>query len=67
MTDRQIKILRAIVEQYAEVAVPVGSVLLAKTFYVSSATIRRNGQIRRNGLYRTPIHLSWSYTNRQRL
>ncbi len=40
MTDRQAKILRAIVEQYAEVAVPVGSVLLAKTFGVSSATIR---------------------------
>lgn len=40
MTDRQAKILQAIVEQYAEVAVPVGSVLLAKTFGVSSATIR---------------------------
>lgn len=40
MTDRQEKILRAIVEQYAEVAAPVGSVLLAKTFNVSSATIR---------------------------
>ena len=40
MTSRQEKILRAIVEQYAEVASPVGSVLLAKTFGVSSATIR---------------------------
>jgi heat-inducible transcriptional repressor len=40
MTDRQAKILHAIVEQYAEVAAPVGSVLLAKTFGVSSATIR---------------------------
>ncbi|MCU0667112.1 MAG: transcriptional regulator [Patescibacteria group bacterium] len=40
MTDRQAKILSAIIEQYAEVAVPVGSVLLAKTFGVSSATIR---------------------------
>lgn len=40
MTDRQAKILYAIVEQYAEVAAPVGSVLLAKTFGVSSATIR---------------------------
>ncbi len=40
MTERQAKILHAIVEQYAEVAVPVGSVLLAKTFGVSSATIR---------------------------
>jgi len=40
MTDRQIAILVAIVEQYAEVAVPVGSVTLAKLFGVSSATIR---------------------------
>ncbi|MEI6237201.1 MAG: transcriptional regulator [Candidatus Saccharibacteria bacterium] len=40
MTDRQQKILCAIVEQYAEVAAPVGSVLLANLFGVSSATIR---------------------------
>ena len=40
MTERQAKILQAIVEQYAEVAAPVGSVLLAKTFGVSPATIR---------------------------
>jgi len=40
MTDRQRKILSAIVEQYAEVASPVGSNLLAKLFGVSSATIR---------------------------
>lgn len=40
MTDRQKQILSAIVEQYAEVAVPVGSSLLAKAFGVSSATIR---------------------------
>lgn len=40
MTDRQTKILATIIEQYAEVAVPVGSVLLAKLFNVSSATIR---------------------------
>lgn len=40
MTSRQAKILCAIVEQYAEVAVPVGSVLLANLFGVSSATIR---------------------------
>jgi heat-inducible transcriptional repressor len=40
MTDRQANILRAIVEQYAEVASPVGSSLLAKVFNVSSATIR---------------------------
>ena len=40
MTERQINILAAIIEQYAEVAVPVGSVTLAKLFGVSSATIR---------------------------
>jgi heat-inducible transcriptional repressor len=40
MTDRQQQILAAIVEQYAEVASPVGSSLLAKVFSVSSATIR---------------------------
>ena len=40
MTERQRQILNAIVEQYAEVASPVGSNLLAKVFKVSSATIR---------------------------
>jgi heat-inducible transcriptional repressor len=40
MTDRQIQILAAIIEQYAEIAAPIGSVLLAKLFDVSSATIR---------------------------
>ncbi|PID31302.1 transcriptional regulator [Candidatus Saccharibacteria bacterium] len=40
MTDRQLAILNAIVEQYAEIASPVGSVMLAKLFGVSSATIR---------------------------
>jgi heat-inducible transcriptional repressor len=40
MTQRQAKILSAIIEQYAEVAAPVGSVMLAKLFKVSSATIR---------------------------
>ncbi len=40
MTDRQAKILTTIIEQYAEVAAPVGSVMLAKLFNVSSATIR---------------------------
>ena len=40
MTQRQQAILNAIVEQYAEVASPVGSTLLAKLFNVSSATIR---------------------------
>jgi heat-inducible transcriptional repressor len=40
MTDRQERILQAIVEEYAEVASPVGSSLMAKVFGVSSATIR---------------------------
>jgi heat-inducible transcriptional repressor len=40
MTERQIKILATIIEQHAEVAAPVGSVMLAKLFGVSSATIR---------------------------
>ena len=40
MTERQAAILVAIIEQYAEIAVPVGSVTLAKLFGVSSATIR---------------------------
>ncbi len=40
MTERQAQILAAIVEQYAEVASPVGSLMLAKLFGVSSATIR---------------------------
>jgi heat-inducible transcriptional repressor len=40
MTDRQANILIAVIEQYAEVASPVGSITLAKLFGVSSATIR---------------------------
>jgi heat-inducible transcriptional repressor len=40
MTDRQREILAAIIEQHAEIAAPVGSVMLAKLFGVSSATIR---------------------------
>ena len=40
MTERQKLLLSAIVEQYAEVASPVGSSLLCKVFSVSSATIR---------------------------
>ena len=40
LSERQQKILAAIIEQYAEVAAPVGSSLLAKVFGVSSATIR---------------------------
>lgn len=40
MTERQAKLLAAIIEQYAEIAAPVGSITLAKLFGVSSATIR---------------------------
>ena len=40
MTERQIQILAASIEQHAEIAAPVGSVMLAKLFNVSSATIR---------------------------
>lgn len=40
MTERQLAILSAIIEQYAEIASPVGSVTLAKLFGVSSATVR---------------------------
>lgn len=40
MSPRQKQILIAVIEQYAEVAAPVGSSLLAKVFNVSSATIR---------------------------
>ena len=40
MTNRQREILYAIIEEYAELATPVGSVTLAKLFDCSSATIR---------------------------
>ena len=40
ITERQKGILFAIIEEYAEMAAPVGSVTLAKLFDVSSATIR---------------------------
>lgn len=40
LTSRQEKILFSIIEEYAEVATPVGSVTLAKLFDVSPATIR---------------------------
>lgn len=40
MTERQIQILAAIIEQHAEIAAPIGSIMLAKLFKVSSATIR---------------------------
>ena len=40
ITERQKEILFAIIEEYSELATPVGSVTLAKLFDVSSATIR---------------------------
>jgi heat-inducible transcriptional repressor len=55
MTERQSKILSAIVEQYAEVASPVGSTLLAKLFNVSSATIRSEmAELERMGFIAQP-------------
>src|SRR5882762_7069496 len=55
MTDRQKQILSAIVEQYAEVASPVGSSLLAKLFGVSSATIRAEmAQLEEQGFIMQP-------------
>src|SRR6185312_6509745 len=55
MTERQKRILSAIIEQYAEVAVPVGSSLLAKVFNVSSATIRAEmAELERLGFIRQP-------------
>ena len=55
MTDRQNALLRAIVEQYAEVASPVGSSLLAKAFNVSSATIRAEmAELERLGFIHQP-------------
>jgi heat-inducible transcriptional repressor len=55
MTERQAKILQAIIEQYAEVASPVGSSLLAKLFDVSSATIRSEMvALERNGYIKQP-------------
>jgi heat-inducible transcriptional repressor len=55
MTARQEQILKAIVEQYAEVASPVGSSLLAKVFNVSSATIRAEmAELERLGLIHQP-------------
>ncbi len=55
MTERQQKILAAIIEQYAEVASPVGSSLLAKVFNVSSATIRAEmAELERGGYIMQP-------------
>lgn len=58
MTERQQQILRAIVEQYAEVASPVGSSLLAKVFNVSSATVRAEMAELERGGYITQPHTS---------
>lgn len=55
MTDRQTQILSSIIEQYAEVASPVGSSLLAKVFHVSSATIRAEmAELEREGYIMQP-------------
>lgn len=55
MTQRQEKLLAAIIEQYAEVASPVGSSLLARAFDVSSATIRSEmAELERLGYIKQP-------------
>lgn len=55
MTSRQENILAAIIEQYAEVASPVGSSLLAKVFSVSSATVRSEmSELERLGYIKQP-------------
>lgn len=55
MSERQKAILISIVEQYAEVASPVGSSLLAKLFGVSSATIRAEmAELERMGYIKQP-------------
>ena len=55
LSSRQASILAAIVEAYAEVGHPVGSVTLAKLFQVSSATIRNEmGYLERLGYIAQP-------------
>lgn len=55
MTDRQREILYAIIEEYAELATPVGSVTLAKLFDCSSATIRAEmGKLEQMGYIMQP-------------
>ena len=55
MTERQKQLLSSIIEQYAEVASPVGSSLLAKVFGVSSATIRAEmAELERLGFIHQP-------------
>ena len=55
LSVRQEKLLAAIIEEYAEVASPVGSSLLAKLFGVSSATIRAEmAELERQGFNKQP-------------
>ena len=55
LSTRQEKLLAAIIEEYAEVASPVGSSLLAKLFGVSSATIRAEmAELERQGFIKQP-------------
>jgi heat-inducible transcriptional repressor len=55
LSERQEKLLASIIEQYAEVASPVGSSLLAKVFDVSSATIRSEmAELEKQGLIKQP-------------
>ncbi len=55
ITERQFKILVEIIEQYSEVAAPVGSVTLAKLFNVSSSTIRLEmSKLEQMGLIKQP-------------
>lgn len=58
MTDRQIHILKAIVETYAKTAEPIGSNTLCEQFDFSSATIRSEmAELERNGYIMQP-HIS---------
>ncbi len=55
LSKRQEEILFAIIEEYAEIATPVGSVTLAKLFNVSSATIRAEmARLEESGLIAQP-------------
>lgn len=58
LSERQFKILCSIVEQYAEVAAPVGSVMLAKLFNVSSATVRNEMAVLEKAGFITQPHTS---------
>lgn len=58
MTPRQEQILNSIVEQYAEIAAPVGSITLAKLFGVSPATIRADMAELEDLGYLTQTHTS---------